>query len=615
MLFNIEKPDVLYWLLVIIFMAAYFVYYMYKKRALFRQLGDLQLIKELIPEYSQGKQYVKYFTLVLIFALLIVALANPQMGTTVKKAERKGVDLMIALDISNSMNSEDVQPSRLARAKQAIINLTDKLHGDRIGLVVFAGDAFLQLPLTNDYGAAKLFVSSISTDDISAQGTAIGYAIELCMGSFESGSEDGNGDNKNNKAIIVISDGENLEDDAPGAASQARSRGIIVHTVGMGTPTGGPIPIKRNGQVAGYKKDKSGNVVITHLDEEMLAQIASNGGGEYIGSNSSSGGVDKIVALANKLDKVQFESRAISDFETRYWYFVLLALFLLVIDIFIFEKQHKVFNRNNIFGKGRLRNKPAMTNSARAGIITLLLLTLPLGGAAQAQLARTTHKGNNYFENKNFNNAAEEYTRALTIDSNYIKARYNLGNANYMQQQYDKAAQQYQTVLNDSRITPQQRARALYNLGNAQLKQQQYQEAIKSYIDALKLKPNDENTKYNLAYAKQMLKQQQQQQQQNQDNKDNKDNKDNQQQQQQNKQDNKDNKDDKKDQKQNQQDNKPQQNEQQQQQKRQRQKEQQDKAKAEQMLRAFENQEKNTLDKVKEAKKVSVQKSSTDKDW
>ncbi|MDR1739196.1 MAG: VWA domain-containing protein [Bacteroidales bacterium] len=603
MIFNIENPSLLYALFAIVLLALYFLYYMQKKRNQFKTLGDLELVRSLMPDYSIGKQYVKYFTLILVFALLIFALANPQMGTTVKKAERKGADIMIALDISNSMNSEDVQPSRLARAKQSIISIVDKLHGDRIGLVVFAGNAYMQLPLTSDYSAAKLFVSNVSTDDISAQGTAIGSAIELCLDNFEK-SDDEFSKGKRNKAIIIISDGENFEDDALGAAQLALDNGVVVHTVGMGTPEGGPIPLARGG---GYKKDNSGNVVMTHLNEDMLAQIASHGSGEYVGANSSAAGAGKILALVEKLDKVQFGSRDISGFETRYQYVVILALLLLLADIFIFERKHKVFNRRNIFGAKQLA-------------LFLLLMFAGVNAGVQAQVARTTQKGNILFEQKKFDNATEEYLRSLSIDSNYRKARYNLGNSQYKQGQYEQAVQTYQNVLNNKGLKKDEMARTLYNLGNAQLKQQQYEEAIKSYIESLKLQPGNEDTKYNLAYAKQKLMQQQQQQQNqdNKENKDNKDNKDNKQNQNKNDQ-NKDNKDKQQNQQnQNQDQNKDkqdqQQKQQQQQQQRQRQKEQQDKAKAEQTLRAFENQEKNTLDKVKK-KTATVPNSKTDKDW
>ncbi|MEG1573019.1 MAG: VWA domain-containing protein [Bacteroidales bacterium] len=347
-MFRFEEPAILYLLILVAPLLACFYIYLYRKHRNIRKLGDQNLILSLMPDYSKGKNNLKFYCILCAFILLIFTLANPQMGTKVKKVDRKGIDLMIALDISESMNCQDIQPSRLMRSKQSIIRLLEKLQNDRIGLVVFAGDAFVQLPLTSDYGAAKLFINNINTSDMSVQGTAIGAAIDLCTQSFDPQSA-----NKKNKAIIVISDGENHEDNAMDAAAKASSNNIIVNTIGMGLPQGGPIPIYVNGQIQGYKRDKEDHIILTKLNENMLQEIAQAGNGSYVSANNSSAGVETIFEKLNKLDKTTHDSRNISDYESKFQYILFGALLLLIIDLLLFEKKNKIFNYQHLFGVKR----------------------------------------------------------------------------------------------------------------------------------------------------------------------------------------------------------------------------------------------------------------------
>ncbi len=343
-MFQFENDTLLIWLLLVPASILLFAAFIYSKKKHLAAFAQSALMERLAPLYSQSKSVLKFSLLMAALALLIVCLANPQLGSKVEKVERKGVDLMICLDISNSMNAEDIQPSRLKRAKQAINRLLDKLKSDRIGIVVFAGSAYTQLPLTSDYGAAKMFIDVISTDDMQAQGTAIGAAIEMASSAFEEDK-----DRKKNKAIIVISDGENHEDNAIEAAEDAKNRGIMVNTIGMGLPEGSPIPQFNGNRMVGYKHDRQGQMVLTKLNEQMLEDVANAGGGYYVGANNASAGIETMFSKIEKLDKKAFDARNFSDYETRFQYVLAVVILLLALEIFIFQKKNKFLNARNLF--------------------------------------------------------------------------------------------------------------------------------------------------------------------------------------------------------------------------------------------------------------------------
>ncbi|MDE5704111.1 MAG: VWA domain-containing protein, partial [Bacteroidales bacterium] len=436
-MFKFESPQWFYGLMAVLLLLTAAILVIRHKTKRFARLGSPSLLLSLIPDYSVGKQYVKNLLLLFAATCLIVALANPQIGTTVRKAERKGVDLMVALDISNSMNCEDIQPSRLMRSKQALIRLLDKLGNDRIGLVVFAGDAFLQLPLTSDYGAAKLFISEIGTDDISTQGTSIGAAIDLCLKSFDT-EEHGNA---HNKAIIVISDGEDHEAAALAAAQRAAKAGIAVHTIGMGLPQGAPIPVYSNGRIIDYKKDRRGQTVMTKLNEDMLRQIATEGKGHYVGANNTSAGVEKVFDEINRLDKTLLEQRDISDYESRYQIPLMAAIICLILEIFVFSRQHRRLNRKHLFGM-----KNARSSTAPAAVILLLAGLSAAPSALQAQAVPLTHEGNRLYQKEDYAAAEEAYRKGLALDSTTSRLLYNLGNTQYQQGLYPQAAELYNKV-------------------------------------------------------------------------------------------------------------------------------------------------------------------------
>ena len=305
--------------------------------------GQLKLVYKLMPMASELKLRTKFILFSIAITALIIGIANPQIGSKMEEVKREGVDLMIAIDLSNSMLAEDLQPNRLMRAKQSISKLIDRLDGDRIGLIVFAGDAFVQLPITTDYSAAKLFLSTINTSIVPTQGTAIGKAIGLSIKSFDL-------KNDQSKAIIVITDGENHEDDAIKKAEEAEELGIFVHTIGMGSAEGGPIPIKnRYGSVTSYQKDKEGNAIITVLNEEMLKQIAQAGGGSYIRANSTQSGLNALFKEINKMEKKEIGSKVFTDYKDRFQWFIGLTIILLIIEIMIKGRKNKWSSKINLF--------------------------------------------------------------------------------------------------------------------------------------------------------------------------------------------------------------------------------------------------------------------------
>ena len=347
---HFEHPYLLYLLILVpVFVVVYLVVRIAQRKRL-NAFADKQMFARLTPDVSHSKAVFKYTLILLGLAFLIVAIANPQVGSKLIKGERAGADVAIALDISNSMLAEDIQPNRLLRAKKTISDLISKLNNDRIAIIIFAGKSYTQLPLTSDYGAAKLFLESITTDMIEAQGTAIGDAIEKSMQTFGYGDENREWKKNKSRTIIVISDGENHEDDAVAMAEKAKSEGIVVNTIGMGLSSGVPIPQYSRGNKIGYKKDRDGNALTTKLNEKMLAEIAQAGGGVYMRAGNINTDLDEIVKEIEKLDKQNFGETMFSEYESKYRYPLVMALLCLVVELFIFERRNKIFNTTTFFG-------------------------------------------------------------------------------------------------------------------------------------------------------------------------------------------------------------------------------------------------------------------------
>ena len=333
-----ERPEILYLLILVPVLFLWFVILQKQKRKRSQQFADEDLLKVLIPEASKSRPRTKFLFLSLAIIFFIIGLSNPQIGSKLQEMKRKGVEIIIALDVSNSMMAEDIKPNRLARAKRTISQLIDKMHGDKVGLIVFAGKAYVQMPTTTDYRAAKMFLSSISPGIVPVQGTAIGEAIELGTKSFTE-------NNDKNKVLLIITDGENHEEGAIKLAEEATKQNIHVYTIGMGLPQGTPIPVYDRFHRKDYRRDKNGEIVMTKLNETILQQIATAGEGAYIPATQ----LDNLMEDIQKMDKQEFASKIYSDYEDRFQYFFGLSLFFLIIELLILNRKNKYLKNINLF--------------------------------------------------------------------------------------------------------------------------------------------------------------------------------------------------------------------------------------------------------------------------
>lgn len=324
---NFAQPQ---YLLLIFLIPLFFVSYLlmrHFRRRRIRKFGDERLVRGIMPSVSQSKGWVRLVLFSLAFFFFSIGMSRPQIGAKLKEHKTKGAEIMIVLDVSNSMLAEDYSPNRLERAKLAISKLVDRLRDDRIGLIVFAGSSFVQLPITTDYVSAKMFLNSISPESVPIQGTAIGEAINTAIRSFSAQSE-------KSRAIIVITDGENHEDDPVAAAKQAAEMGIRVFTIGVGSSEGKPIPM--NGELL---KDRSGNIVVSRLDEKSLKQIAAAGNGMYVRAGNSEFGLNPVIDEIQKMQDEQFSSVVFEEFDEQYMYFFGIALVLFVLEMLVGERR------------------------------------------------------------------------------------------------------------------------------------------------------------------------------------------------------------------------------------------------------------------------------------
>jgi Ca-activated chloride channel family protein len=341
---RIDKPE-LWWLFLLgPLMFFFFWISIWSKNRRLDRFGESSLLSSLITELSSVNTAIKYMLWRLAAAFLVLALINPQLGSKMAEAKVKGIDIIVALDVSNSMMAEDLSPNRLVSANRAISKMLEKLQGDRVGIIVFAGQAFVQLPITSDYAAGKLFLSTIDTDVVPVQGTDIGAAIDLSMKSFSE-------ERPAQKAIVIITDGENHEADAVVAAQEAAEKGIRVFTIGMGSPDGTPIP-QYNGETrTGFKKDQEGNIVVTKLNEQMLREIAKAGNGTYIRASNAEVGLEPLLAELNQIEKTDMGTVAYAEYEDRFQLFLALALFCLVLEFFLGNQKGRVAKRLKLFDR------------------------------------------------------------------------------------------------------------------------------------------------------------------------------------------------------------------------------------------------------------------------
>jgi Ca-activated chloride channel family protein len=566
-----SHPEYLWFLLLVPIGAIGFYFFNRWQQQKLNTFVSKTIFPLLAPEFSKGKRYLKQTLLLLTLACLILTVANPLVGTRLEEVKREGIDLFVTLDVSLSMKAEDIRPNRLEKAKRDVSELLKKLSGDRVGLIVFAGDAFVQFPLTSDYTAADLFLSAIDVDAVPVPGTQIGQAIELALSSFikESPAQ---------KAIIVVSDGENTEGDFMSAAEDAKRAGVRIYSVGMGTLEGGPIPLyDANGNRADYKRDRKGSIVLSKLDETALRRIAEATGGRYYRATSAGNEIEDIFKEINSLQKAEFGTKQVAGFESRYQYPLACAIFFLLIELMVSERRSKLLNR---------------IKRLLPGVVSLLLIFVC---TASGQTVRSLVKeGNRAYKEKRYTDAEVAYKKALEKNPKSDAALYDAGNAYYKEQRYDEALQHY-AQAEQLMTSNDQRADAWYNIGNTLYQGNKYQEAVKAYQQSLRYRPGDQEALYNLQMALEKLKQQKNDQQ----NKQQKNQQQNQQQQNKNQQ--------------NQQQNQQQKQQQQQQQQPQlSQKQQMPKEEAERILEAIKNNEKEIQKNLRKREGARVR---VEKDW
>ena len=567
-MFRFASPQYLYLLLVLVALAAIHYYIIYKKKRQVKRFGDPELTKQLFLGVSRWRPEVKFWITMLALASFIVALARPQFGTRLDTRERTGIEAIIALDVSNSMLAEDVKPNRLEKAKMMVSNMVDGMRDDKIGLIVFAGQAFVQLPITSDYVSAKMFLETISPSMISVQGTDIAEAINLSMRSFTQQEDI-------SRAIFVITDGEDNEAKGVEAAKQAAAKGIRVYVLGIGNPGGAPIPIPGTGQ---YIIDDEGNTVISKLSEEMCREIATAGGGAYIYVDNSSSAQKKLSEQVDRLAKAKMESQIYSEYDEQFQGFVLIGILLLLLDVFLLERESKSTWLSNLFHRGR-------------SVSTICLLFFSL--AAFSQTDRDyIRRGNRLMRDSVYDKAQVEYQKAIERDNTNPISHFNLGNALLYQNKAEDAMKEYETAARLEK-DKMRLAQIYHNMGVVLQSAKQFDKAVACYRNSLRNDPTNNETRYNYALSLFQLKKNQggqDNQDQQKDDKGQDEKKEQEQQQQQQKQDKKD------------------------EQQQQPQPEQMSRENAEQMLNAAMQDEKATQEKIQKAQQKRQQK-QLQKQW
>jgi len=338
-----DKTYFIYFIAIAVLIFAFVMVLIWKKRKQ-KQFADANLLDKLSPERSTFKSILKILFIGLGLSFLIIALVNPKMGTKLKTIKREGVDIVFALDVSKSMLAQDIAPSRLAKAKQIISKTINNLGSDRVGIIIYAGNAYPLLPITTDQAAAKMFLQNASPDMVSSQGTAINEALKLAKTYYDN-------DEQTNRFLILISDGEDHNEDNTTITNELAKEGIKVYTIGIGTTKGGPIPMKIGNRLTGYKKDRKGEVVITKLHDDILKQIASEGKGKYLYGSNTTKTVGYIVNMLNNAQKKEFETKQFSDYRDQFQWFIGFGILFLILDLLMFDKKTKWIQKLNLFNE------------------------------------------------------------------------------------------------------------------------------------------------------------------------------------------------------------------------------------------------------------------------
>jgi Ca-activated chloride channel family protein len=478
-MFHFQHIEYLFVLAAIpIMLVLFFLLRRWKKKAV-QKIGEPHLVKQLIRGFSHRLFTLKFFLIIIGFALCALAVAGLVKKEGSLKVNSTGIDVMIALDVSNSMLADDITPNRLERAKQVVSKIIDKLSDNRIGIVIFAGRAYVQMPMTTDHSAAKMYLSAVSPDDIPAQGTVISQALKTSYAAFTSKE-------KKYRSIILITDGEDHDEEAIKVTRQLAEDGIMINTIGIGSPQGAPIKdIKTND----YKKDENGAVIISRLNEEVLKSIAQNGNGLYQLFTTTNEVAGNIQNKLSGLGQTALTDTAFATYKNYFWYFLLAALIILTIEFFIPEK----------------KNYTWQTTMKSSAVIVIMLLLSNVSFAQQTNKA--IKNGNQAYKKNQFETAASSYQKALSKDPDNNIALYNLGNTLYKTDKPEDAAKLYDNAIKSS-TEKDIKAKGYYNKGVAFQKQNKLPECIDAYKNALKLAPDDEEARQNLQRALMQLKQQ-----------------------------------------------------------------------------------------------------------
>ena len=450
-----------------------------KKKKSIIKIGDPDLVQLLLGKYNSKSFFTKFLLVTVALVMLILAIANLRLPSGAEKINRTGIDVMIAIDVSKSMLAQDIKPNRLDRAKQLMSRLIDKLGNNRIGIVIFAGKAYLQMPLTADQAAAKMYLSTASTQSVPTQGTVIGDALKMCYASF-------NTKERKYKAVVLISDGEDHDEGAVETAKQMASEGVVINTIGIGSPGGAPIMDEATGQM---KTDASGNTVISRLNEAALSEIAKKGNGTYQLFTNTEEVVNNTASMLATMDQRTVTEDSLVNYKSFFQVFLGLALLFLLIELFTTEmKKNKIE-----------KLKPVLT-----------LLILLAGSAAFAQGEKAIIKeGNDAYKKADYPAATQSYSKVVQKNPDNVIAQYNLGNALYKSEKKEEAIAAYdKSVIQLTRA--QDKSNAWYNIGVVHQNDQKLPECIEAYKNALKLDPTNEDARQNLQKALQQQKKEEQ---------------------------------------------------------------------------------------------------------
>lgn len=572
-MFRFESPIYLYCLLLIpLFAAAHYIMLIVRKRSLER-FGDKELMLQLMPRRSRIRGEIKFWLSMSALMVMCFLLARPQYGMKTEKRTRQGIEAVICLDVSRSMLAEDVTPSRLDKAKMLVSSLVDNMNDDKIGMIVFAGDAFTQLPITSDYVSAKMFLDNISPDMIDVQGTDIAHALDIAMRSFTP-------DETASKAIVIITDGENHEGGAEEAAAEASKKGINIYVMGVGSPNGAPIPTTRGSN--DFIVDETGRTVVSSLNEDMCRKIAQAGNGAYIYVDNSSSAQRALFDHVDRLAKKDIETLMYSEFDEQFQPVAFILLVLLLIEVCVMEAKNPFFSRFRLWRRGT--------------VAVIMMMTFSMSASAQNTANDYIRRGNRCYRDSDFVKSDVYYHKAIDADGRSGLAYYNLGCSRLQQHKAKEAMEAFEHAVKIEK-DPSRLAKAYHNMGVILQSQKQLKEAMQCYMQSLINNPHDDETRYNFVLCQRQLKEDENNQ--NQDNKQDENGNDEKDEKQQGEQEQKD---------------QPEQQEQNQEQQQQPKENEMSKENAEQMLQAAMQDERQTQDKMKK-QQVQPQRRRLQKQW